>query len=73
MKKPLHIAIVVVTAAVSVIAYTGLGLFLNEQGIRGPFVGSQFLTAWSNWQYVVLGLTIVTTLLVYALTRPRKG
>jgi len=67
MKKSLRNAIIISTSVISVIAFSFLGFVLDQNGIYGPLIADGFLTDWSNWKYVVLVLTIVTTLLVYAL------
>ncbi len=68
MKKSTRTVLAIIVAIVSLVGFTALGFVLHEHGIRGPIVGDGFLTDWSNWKFVVLGLAICTTLLVYGLT-----
>jgi len=68
MKKSTRTVLAIIVAVVSLVGFTALGFVLQENGVYGPFVGDNYLTDWSNWKFVVLGLTLCTTLLVYGLT-----
>ncbi len=72
MESPSRVFLSIVSFVVSMVVFVILGILLHEADIRGPLVGDDYLTDWSNWKYLTAALSLMTTAIIYWLARRRS-